>query len=174
MGVIGQSLPASNKFKKVIDDFAGPFQQANNYYPPQFAWDGMLAATFMIDAITRKGASSEQIKDGLDSIDLDTPQGHYTFTPQKHAGMPNSTNLMSVIKDGQFVPAPGSARTCSPKPASSARSYGLEPVLLEAQRADAALRRRGGRRPRLGAASTRASSLASSGRTAPASRRCST
>ena len=107
MGVIGQSLPASNKFKKQVDEFAGPFQQANNYYPPQFAWDGMLAATFMVDAITRKGATSEQIKDGLDSIDLDTPQGHYTFTPQKHAGMPDSTNLMSVIKDGQFVPAPG-------------------------------------------------------------------
>src|SRR5919202_1275601 len=76
-GVLGQSLPASNKYKKLIDDFAGPFQQANNYYPPQFACDGMLATTFMIDAITRKGATSEQIKDGLDSIDLDTPQGHY-------------------------------------------------------------------------------------------------
>jgi branched-chain amino acid transport system substrate-binding protein len=107
MGVLGQSLPASNKFKKLIDDFAGPFQQANNYYPPQFAWDGMLAATFMVDAITRKGAGSEQIKDGLDSIDLDTPHGHYTFTPQKHSGMPNSTALMAIIKDGQFVPAPG-------------------------------------------------------------------
>jgi branched-chain amino acid transport system substrate-binding protein len=105
MGVIGQSLPASNKFKKLIDEFAGPFQQANNYYPPQFAWDGMLAASFIVDAITRKGATSEQIKEGLDSIDLDTPQGHYTFTPQKHAGMPDSTNLMTVIKDGQFAPA---------------------------------------------------------------------
>jgi branched-chain amino acid transport system substrate-binding protein len=107
MGVIGQSLPATNKFKKLIDDFAGPFQKTNNYYPPQFAWDGMLAATFMLDAITRKGATSEQIREGLDSIDLDTPQGHYTYSPQKHAGMPDSTNLMSVIKDGQFVPAPG-------------------------------------------------------------------
>src|SRR5918911_4969546 len=107
MGVIGQSLPSSNKYKKLIDDFAGPFQQANNIYPPQFAWDGMVAASFLIDAITRKGASSEQIKDGLDSIDLDTPQGHYTFTPQKHNGMPDSTNLMMVIKDGQFLPAPG-------------------------------------------------------------------
>jgi branched-chain amino acid transport system substrate-binding protein len=105
MGVIGQSLPSSNKFKKLIDDFAGPFQQANGYYPPQFAWDGMLATTFMLDAITRKGATSEQIKEGLDSVDLDTPQGHYTYTPQKHSGMPNSTNVMSVIKDGQFVPA---------------------------------------------------------------------
>ncbi len=105
MGVIGQSLPASNKFKKLIDEFAGPFQQANNYYPPQFAWDGMVAASFLVDAVTRKGAASEQIREGLDSIDLDTPQGHYTFTPQKHAGMPDSTNLMSVIKGGQFVPA---------------------------------------------------------------------
>jgi len=105
MGVIGQSLPADNKFKKLIDDFAGPFQQANNYYPPQFAWDGMVAASFVVDSITRKGSTSEQIREGLDSIDLDTPQGHYTFTPQKHAGMPDSTNLMTVIKAGQFVPA---------------------------------------------------------------------
>jgi branched-chain amino acid transport system substrate-binding protein len=105
MGVIGQSLPATNKFKTLIDDFAGPFQQANNYYPPQFAWDGMLATTFILDAIARKGAGSEQIKEALDSIDLDTPQGHYTYTPQKHAGMPDSTNLMTVIKSGQFVPA---------------------------------------------------------------------
>ena len=34
-------------------------------------------------------------------------KGHYSFTAQKHAGMPDSTNVMSVIKDGQFTPAPG-------------------------------------------------------------------
>ena len=107
MGVLGQSLPSSNKFRKLIDDFAGPFQQTNNYYPPQFAWDGMVATTILIDAITRKGATSEQIREGLDSVDVDTPQGHYAYTPQKHAGMPDSASLMSVVKDGQFVPAPG-------------------------------------------------------------------
>jgi branched-chain amino acid transport system substrate-binding protein len=108
MGVLGQSLPSGNKYKKLIDDFAGPFQQANNYYPPQFAWDGMVAASLLVDAITRKGASSsEDIRAGLDSIDLDTPQGHYTYTPQKHNGMPDSANLMSVIKGGQFLPALG-------------------------------------------------------------------
>jgi branched-chain amino acid transport system substrate-binding protein len=105
IGVIGQTLPTTNKFKKLIDDFAGPFQQTNNYYPPQFAWDGMLAATFVLDAIARKGATSEQIKEGLDSVDLDTPQGHYTYSPTKHAGMPDSTNIMTVIKDGQFIAA---------------------------------------------------------------------
>ena len=107
MGVLGQSLPSSNKFRKLVDDFAGPFQQANNYYPPQFAWDGMVATTILIDAITRKGATSEQIREGLDSVDVDTPQGHYAYTPQKHAGMPDSASLMSVVKDGQFVPASG-------------------------------------------------------------------
>jgi len=107
MGVLGQALPASNKYKKLVDDFAGPFQQANNYYPPQFAWDGMIAASLLVDAITRKGADSEAIRAGLDSVDLDTPQGHYTFTAQKHNGMPNSANMMSVIKGGQFMPAPG-------------------------------------------------------------------
>jgi branched-chain amino acid transport system substrate-binding protein len=105
MGVIGDKLPATNKFKKLIDDFAVPFQQANNYYPPQFAWDGMVATSFLVDAIQRKGASPEQIRAGLDSIDLDTPQGHYTFAPDRHHGMPDSSNLMLVVKDGQFQPA---------------------------------------------------------------------
>jgi branched-chain amino acid transport system substrate-binding protein len=104
LGVVGQSLPPTNKFKKLIDDFAGPFQQANNYYPPQFAWDGMVATSFLVDAIQRKGASPEQIRAGLDSIDLDTPQGHYTFAPDRHHGMPDSSNLMLVVKDGQFQP----------------------------------------------------------------------
>ena len=66
----------------------------------------MIAATFLIDAIQRKGATSEQIRAGLDSIDLDTPQGHYTFTPEKHYGQPDSASLMSVVKGGAFVPVP--------------------------------------------------------------------
>jgi hypothetical protein len=67
----------------------------------------MLAATFILDAMARKGATPEQIKEGLDSVDLDTPQGHYTYTPQKHSGMPDSSNIMTVIKDGQFIAAAG-------------------------------------------------------------------
>ena len=104
MGVVGEHLPASNKFKKQIDEFAAPFKAANGYYPPQFAWDGMIAATFLIDAIQRKGATPEQIRSGLDSVDLDTPHGHYTFTPEKHHGQPDSASLMTIVKNGGFVP----------------------------------------------------------------------
>ncbi len=104
LGVVGQSVPASNRYKKLIDGFAGPFQSANNIWPPQFAWDSMIAMSFLFDAIRRKGATPEGIRAGLDSISLDTPQGHYTFTPRKHYGMPDSSNLMSQVKNGQFVP----------------------------------------------------------------------
>ena len=104
LGVVGQSVPAGNKYKKLIDDFAGPFQRANNIWPPQFAWDSMIAMSFLFDAIKRKGATSEGIRAGLDSVSLDTPQGHYTYTPQKHYGMPDSSNMMSQVKGGQFVP----------------------------------------------------------------------
>jgi len=104
LGVVGQAVPASNRYKKLIDQFAGPFQQANSIWPPQFAWDSMIAMSFLFDAIKRKGATSEGIRAGLDGISLDTPQGHYTYTPQKHYGMPDSTNLMSQVKNGQFVP----------------------------------------------------------------------
>jgi branched-chain amino acid transport system substrate-binding protein len=104
LGVLGQSVPASNRYKKLIDDFAVPFQQANSIWPPQFAWDSMIAMSFLFDAIKRRGATSEDIRAGLDSISLDTPQGHYTFTAQKHYGMPDSSNMMSQVKGGQFVP----------------------------------------------------------------------
>jgi branched-chain amino acid transport system substrate-binding protein len=104
LGVLGQAVPTGNRYKKLIDDFAVPFQQANNIWPPQFAWDSMIAMSFLFDAIKRKGATSEQIRAGLDSISLDTPQGHYTFTSQKHYGMPDSSNMMSQVKSGQFTP----------------------------------------------------------------------
>ena len=104
LGVVGQSVPAGNKYKHLIDQFATPFQQANNIWPPQFAWDSMIAMSFLFDAIKRKGATSEGIRSGLDSISLDTPQGHYAYSPQKHYGMPDSSNLMSQVKNGQFVP----------------------------------------------------------------------
>jgi len=35
---------------------------------------------------------------------IDTPQGHYTFNQQKHYGMPDSSNLMSQVTNGKFVP----------------------------------------------------------------------
>jgi branched-chain amino acid transport system substrate-binding protein len=109
LGVLGQQVPASNKFKKLIDEFAGPFQAANGSYPPQFAWDSMLAMTFIFDAIRRKGTTPDQIQAGLESINLDTPQGHYAYSKDKHYGMPDSSNQMAIVQNKAFVPTPETA-----------------------------------------------------------------
>ena len=104
LGVVGQSVPACNEFKDKIAAFAGPYQKANKIYPPQFAWDSMVAMSLLFDAIQRKGATSADIKAGLNSINLNTPQGHYTFTRGRHYGLPNSSNLMTQVQNGQMVP----------------------------------------------------------------------
>lgn len=107
MADIGQSLPASNKFKSLIDSLATPFQQKYGAYPSQFSWDAITATSFLLDAIKRKGSGREQIRQGLNSISLDTGNGHYTFTANRHNGMPQSANTIAIIQNGQFVPAPG-------------------------------------------------------------------
>jgi branched-chain amino acid transport system substrate-binding protein len=104
LAVLGPSVPASNKYKKLMDDFGTKFQQANGTWPPQFAWDSMVAMTFLFDAIKRKGATPAGIQAGLESINLDTPQGHYTYSKSHHYGMPNSSNLMAIVQNGQLVP----------------------------------------------------------------------
>ena len=43
---------------------------------------------------------------GLESINLDTPQGHYTYGKDKHYGMPDSSNLMATVQSKGFVPTP--------------------------------------------------------------------
>jgi branched-chain amino acid transport system substrate-binding protein len=107
MADIGPSLPASNKFKKTIDSLATPFKERYGQYPAQFSWDSITATSFLIDAIKRKGGGREQIRQGLDSVSLDTGNGHYTFNAGRHNGMPQSANLIARIQSGQFVPAPG-------------------------------------------------------------------
>lgn len=107
MADVGQSLPRSNKFKSLIDSLATPFQQKYGTYPSQFSWDAITATSFLLDAIKRKGSTREEIRQGLDSISLDTGNGHYTFTRTRHNGMPQSANTIAIINNGQFVPAPG-------------------------------------------------------------------
>jgi branched-chain amino acid transport system substrate-binding protein len=106
LGVVGPQVPATNGFKKKIDDFDSAYQAANGVHPPEFAFDAMAGMSLIFDAIRRKGASSDAIQRGLDSSDLDTAQGHYTFSKDRHYGMPDSSNLIAQVKDRQLVPVP--------------------------------------------------------------------
>src|SRR5262245_46572852 len=81
MGVLGDYLPPSNRFKNVVHEFAALFELRNGYYPLQFAWDAMIAATVINDSIQRKGATPDQIRAGLDSA-----------------------SVVTIVKDGRLVP----------------------------------------------------------------------
>ena len=105
LGVVGRSVPAANPYRRLIDGFALPYQRASGAWPPQFAWDAMIAMSLLFDAVRRRGATREGVRAGLDGISLDTPQGHYAFTAQRHFGMPDSSSLMSRVTGGRFVPA---------------------------------------------------------------------
>jgi branched-chain amino acid transport system substrate-binding protein len=111
MADVGLSLPAQNKFKVTIDKLATPFTAKYGQYPNQFNWDAITATSFLVDAIKRKGATREGVRAGLDSISLDTGNGHYTFTPKRHNGMPDSAVMMAIVRNGQFVPAPGTTQS---------------------------------------------------------------
>jgi branched-chain amino acid transport system substrate-binding protein len=107
MADLGQSLPTANRYRRIVDSYAVPFQQAYNSYPAQFSWDAIIAMMFLVDAIKRKGASREEIRAGLDSINLETPNGHYSFSPSRHNGFPDTGVVISIIRNGQFTQAPG-------------------------------------------------------------------
>jgi branched-chain amino acid transport system substrate-binding protein len=106
MCVAGSKIPASNPFKKLIDGFAGPFEQTYGYYPSQFACDSAVAMTIMFAAIQKAGSdvTPQAVQQALQHLSVATPEGQYTYTPDRHYGMPDSAYLMGQVKNGQVAP----------------------------------------------------------------------
>ncbi len=104
LGVAGPYLPDKHPAKKVIDDMAKTFQANNNYYPPQFAFDGYVAVKLIADAIRRKGSKPDQIQAGLESATLLTPEGTYRFSKTNHYGLGLDAVVITQVQNGNFVP----------------------------------------------------------------------
>ena len=105
LAVIGDRVPSSNPAKKLIDPIAKTYSDANGgEYPPQFFWDSYVAFDLIFDAIKRKGATPSQIKAGLDSSNLLTPQGDWKYTSSQHWGLPASSVIMAEVRGGRFEP----------------------------------------------------------------------
>ena len=105
LGVVGDRVPAGNAAKKIIDPIAKTYSDANGgEYPPEFFWDSYVAFQLIFDAIKRKGATPAQIKAGLDSANLLTPQGDWKYTAKQHWGLPAPSVIMAEVKGGRFEP----------------------------------------------------------------------
>ena len=104
IAVPGRELPAG-PLKNLVDAFAGPWQQANNNaYPPQFAFDGVTAIELLRAAIEKAGSTDRQkVRDALESLDVLTPTGRFTFSKTDHAGLDTNAIAIVTVKNADLV-----------------------------------------------------------------------
>lgn len=104
IAVAGAEVPAG-ALKTEIDSFAQPWLAANgNVYPPQFAFDGVTGIRLLKAAIEKaKSTDRPAIRDALESLDVLTPIGHFTYSKTNHAGLTADAIAMVQVKGGAFA-----------------------------------------------------------------------
>lgn len=104
LAVVGPHLPDSD-IKNAALAMADPFQKANGYYPPQFAFDGYVAVKMIAAAIEKAGSTDPgAIQKALDELTLTTPEGEYRFSSDDHSGLGVDDVAVTVVTNGEFVP----------------------------------------------------------------------
>ena len=106
IAVPGRELPAG-PLKDLVSDFADPWLESQDAYPPQFAFDGATAVQLIVAAIEEAGsADREAVRDALESLDVLTPTGRFAFSSDDHAGLDTDAVAIVEVKDGDFVTTP--------------------------------------------------------------------
>lgn len=103
IAVPGAQLPAG-PLKTLVDDFATPWQAANKgVYPPQFAFDGVTGIQLLKAAIEKAGSTDrEAIRDALETLDVLTPTGRFTYTKTNHSGLSADAVAIVKVEGGKF------------------------------------------------------------------------
>jgi branched-chain amino acid transport system substrate-binding protein len=110
IAVPGRELPAG-PLKKLVDGFAQPWLATQKTYPPQFAFDGATGLQLLKAAIEKAGsADREKVRDALESLDVLTPTGRFSFSTEDHAGLDTDAVAIVEVKSGDFA-ATAYART---------------------------------------------------------------
>jgi len=103
IAVPGRELPAG-PLKKLVDGFAQPWLATQKTYPPQFAFDGATGLQLLKAAIEKAGsADREKVRDALESLDVLTPTGRFSFSTEDHAGLDTDAVAMVEVKSGDFA-----------------------------------------------------------------------
>ncbi len=105
LGAIAPSMPDNVPAKKLALELARKYQAANNgQYPTQFVFDGYVGVKLLADAMKRKGTKPSQVIAGLDSGNLQTPQGLYRITKSDHSGFGVDSLQIGTVKNLTLVP----------------------------------------------------------------------
>lgn len=104
IAVAGAELPAG-PLKTEIDSFAQPWLTASKgIYPPQFAFDGVTGIRLIKAAIEKaESADREGIRNALETLDVLTPIGRFTYTKTDHAGLAPDAIAIVEVKGGKLV-----------------------------------------------------------------------
>jgi len=106
IAVPGRELP-DGPLKDTVDGFADPWVEANGSYPPQFAFDGATGIQLLVAAINKAGsADREKVRDALESLDVLTPTGRFTFAKDDHAGLDTDAVAIVTVTDGDLKATP--------------------------------------------------------------------
>jgi branched-chain amino acid transport system substrate-binding protein len=106
IAVPGRELP-EGPLKDLVDGFTEPWLESNDVYPPQFAFDGATAVQLLAAAIEEAGsADREDVRDALESLDVLTPTGRFTFAEDDHAGLDTDAVAIVEVRDGDFKATP--------------------------------------------------------------------
>jgi len=110
IAVPGRELPAG-PLKQLVDAFAQPWLATQKTYPPQFAFDGATGLQLLKAAIEKAGsADREKVRDALESLDVLTPTGRFSFSAQDHAGLDTDAVAIVEVKSGDFAATPYSRK----------------------------------------------------------------
>jgi branched-chain amino acid transport system substrate-binding protein len=106
IAVPGRELP-DGPLKDVIDEFTGPWLEAQDTYPPQFAFDGATAVQLITAAIEEADSADRRaVRDALETLDVLTPTGRFTFAEDDHAGLGTDAVAIVEVVDGDFKTTP--------------------------------------------------------------------
>jgi branched-chain amino acid transport system substrate-binding protein len=110
IAVPGRELPAG-PLKDLVDGFTEPWLASQDAYPPQFAFDGATAVQLLAAAIEKAdSADREDVRDALESLDVLTPTGRFTFAEDDHAGLDTDAVAIVEVRDGDLKATPYSLK----------------------------------------------------------------
>jgi branched-chain amino acid transport system substrate-binding protein len=113
IAVPGRELPAG-PLKDLVDAFTGPWAKANPGYPPQFAFDGATGVQLLKAAIEKAGSTDRaKVRDALESLDVLTPTGRFTFSKTDHAGLDTDAVAIVKVENGDLKTTPYSLQRFS-------------------------------------------------------------
>ena len=102
--LVVDQLPDDNPQKPVLEAYKKAYEQTYGEDVSTFGGHAYDALTLVVEAIKAKGATRDEIRDGLEGLSgVAGTAGTFTFSPKDHNGLDLDSFVMLTVKDGKFT-----------------------------------------------------------------------